>query len=191
MTVEELATAVLNACDAEGIDHMVTGAFAVSFYGIPRSTKDVDVLLSVTGGDPIWRVVSRLEPIVEFDSQVQFDTLTWGRRLVGTTRHSPPLNVELFELFDDAFVQSQFGRRQQRFSKQLGRATWLPTPEDVVVQKLRWGRNKDLDDARDVLAVQGPETLDTAYIEKWCSQHGTMDRLRAALAGIPPLDSES
>jgi len=37
-----------------------------------------------------------------------------------------------------------------------------------------------------VLAVQGPETLDMAYIEKWCGQHGTQDRLRAALAGIPP-----
>ena len=59
---------------------------------------------------------------------------------------------------------------------------------DVVVQKLRWGRNKDLADARDVLAVQGPEALDMAYIEHWCGQHGTLARLHEALAGIPPLD---
>ena len=125
--------------------------------------------------------------MVAFDPQVQFDTLTWGKRQVGVTRQSPPLQVELFELFNDPFVLSQFARKQQRFSEQIGRATWLPTPEDVVVQKLRWGRNKDLDDARDVLAVQGPETLDMAYIEKWCAQHGTTERLRAALASIPPL----
>ena len=55
------------------------------------------------------------------------------------------------------------------------------------VQKLRWGRNKYLDDARDVLAVQGTETLDMAYIEGWCARHGTTDRLTAALAGFPPL----
>jgi hypothetical protein len=48
----------------------------------------------------------------------------------------------------------------------LGRTTWLPTAEDVVVQKLRWGRPKDLEDARDVLAVQGTESLDMAYIEQ-------------------------
>src|SRR5262245_51024206 len=60
----------------------------------------------------------------------------------------------------------------------LGRATWLPTPEDVVVQKLRWGRNKDLDDARDVLAVQGPETLDMGYIRRWCAEHSTAERLK-------------
>lgn len=60
--------------------------------------------------------------------------------------------------------------------------------EGVVVQKLRWGRNKDLDDARDVLAVQGPETLDMEYIERWCAMHGTLERLKTALDGIPPLD---
>ncbi|MBM3879045.1 MAG: hypothetical protein FJ387_04910 [Verrucomicrobia bacterium] len=187
MTVEELAAAVLDACDTEGVDHLITGAFAVSAFGIPRATKDVDILLSVTTGDPIARVVRRLEPIVEFDRQAQFDTLTWSKRLVGTARGSPPFKVELFELFSDPFVLSLFSRRRKAFSDQLGRTTWLPTPEDVIVQKLRWGRNKDLDDARDVLAVQGPETLDMACIEKWCTQHGTTDRLRAALASIPPM----
>jgi hypothetical protein len=187
MTVEQLAAAVVEACDAEGVEHLVTGAFAVSAYGIPRSTKDVDILLSVAVGDPIRRLVVRLEPVVEFDRQVQFDTLTWGKRLVGVTRESPPLKVELFEVFDDPFVLSQFARKRKNFSEQIGRITWLPTPEDVVVQKLRWGRNKDLDDARDVLAVQGPETLDMAYVEKWCAEHGTTERLRTALAGIPPL----
>lgn len=187
MTVEELAAAVLDVCDAESVDHMLTGAFAAGLYGIPRSTKDVDVVLSMKGGDAIGRVATRLEKVVQFDPQVQFDTLTWGRRLVGVTRQSPPLKVELFELFDDPFVQAQFSRRRRMFSGQFQRETWLPTPEDVVVQKLRWGRSKDLDDARDVLAVQGPESLDMAYIGKWCAQHGTTDLLKAALAGIPPL----
>ena len=103
MTVDELAIAVIAACESEGVDHMVTGAFATSVYGIPRSTKDVDVVLSLTGGDPIQRVAARLDPIVEFDPQVQFDTLTWGKRVVGVTRQSPPFKVELFELFDDPF----------------------------------------------------------------------------------------
>jgi len=186
MTVEALAAAVIDACEAEGVDHMVTGAFAYSLYGIPRSTKDVDVVLSLPSGDAAIKVAARLAPSVEFDEQAQFDTLTWGKRLVGTSREIP-LKVELFELFDDPFVLEQFARKRRMFSAQIGRYTWLPTPEDVVVQKLRWGRNKDLDDARDVLAVQGPESLDMAYIESWCDQHGTTGRLQAALSGIPPL----
>ena len=132
-------------------------------------------------------LIARLDPVGQFEAQVFFDTLTWGRRHVGQSRSAPPFKVELFEMFDDPFVQSEFARPQQVFIPVPGRATWLPTPEDVIVQKLRWDRNKDLDDARDVLAIQSTESLDMAYIEKWCAQHGTRARLQAALAGIPPL----
>ena len=132
-------------------------------------------------------LIERLGTLVAFDEQVTFDTLTWGRRHVGKSNSSPPFKVALFETFEDPFVISEFSRRQEVIVPILNRTTWLPTPEDVVVQKLRWGRNKDLDDARDVLAVQGPETLDMAYIKDWCSQHGTTGRLNQALAGIPPL----
>ena len=187
MTIEALAAAVIDACESARVEHMLTGAFAFSMYGIPRSTKDVDVVLDFKIGDSIPQVVERLSSLVHFDSQVQFDTLTWGKRMVGTAKQSPPFKVELFELFDDPFVVEQFARKRRIFSPQLARHTWLPTPEDVVVQKLRWGRNKDLDDARDILAVQGVENLDMAYVEKWCAQHKTSNRLTAALAAIPAL----
>jgi hypothetical protein len=188
MSAEELACAVLDACESEHVEHMLTGAFAHGLYGIPRSTKDVDVVVSAKLGDAIAKVVSQLSGVVRFESQVQFDTLTWGKRLVGESLGVPPFKVELFELFDDPFVLSQFGRKRKMHCTILQRQTWLPTPEDVVVQKLRWGRNKDLDDARDVLAVQGPENLDMPYIEHWCTQHGTLPRLREVIEGIPPLD---
>lgn len=187
MKVEELATMVVQACEAEEVDYMMTGAFAVSYYGIARSTKDVDFVLSLSPSDGVTRVIRHLSPDIAFDSQVQFDTLTWGRRHVGISRKATGLKVELFELFDDPFVRQQFERRRAMHSNQLGRKTWLPTPEDLIIQKLRWGRPKDLDDARDVLAVQGPESLDVPYIENWCSIHGTSERLQKALAEIPPM----
>jgi hypothetical protein len=67
----------------------------------------------------------------------------------------------------------------------LQRHTWLPTPEDVVVQKLRWARPKDLEDAGSVISVQSLSALDMAYIEHWCAQHGTLERLHAVIASIP------
>ena len=185
MTIEQLAAAVIDACEAAGVDHMLTGAFATSVYGVPRSTSDVDVVVDGLAGEPIQRVVAGLAALVSFDPQVQFDTLTWGRRHVGRTRSDPPLLVGLFALFDDPFVQHQFHRRRRIVLPSLGRATWLPRPEDLVVQKLRWGRGKDLDDARDVLAVQGLDHVDLAEIRAWCLQHGTIDRLDAVLAALP------
>jgi hypothetical protein len=187
MTLEALAIKVIEAAESAGVEFMAVGAVAAGAYGVPRSTRDVDLLVSLNVEGGVAALISKLDPVVQFDAQVVFDTLTWGRRHVGQSRSAPPFKVELFEMSDDPFVQSEFARRQQVFVPILGRATWLPTPEDVVVQKLRWGRPKDLDDARDVLAVQSPDSLDMTYIEKWCTQHGTGGRLEAAVAGIPPL----
>ncbi len=187
MKLEDLAVRVIEAAEAAGVEFMAVGAIAAGAYGVPRSTRDVDLLVSVKIPGNVAALIERLGTLVAFDEQVTFDTLTWGRRHVGRSNSSPPFKVELFEIFEDPFVESEFSRRQEVFVPILNRTTWLPTPEDVVVQKLRWGRNKDLDDARDVLAVQGPETLDMAYIRNWCDQHGTTGRLEEALAGIPPL----
>ena len=93
--------------------------------------------------------------------------------------------VELFALGDDPFQQERFRRRVAIAIPQIGPHVYLPTPEDVVVQKIRWGRPKDLEDAKDVVAVQG-EALDMQYIEAWCARHDTRQRLRAILDQSPP-----
>jgi len=186
MTIDDLADAVATACLAESVPHMFTGALATGLYGSPRSTADVDVVVDVADPTAMPRLVARLASVATFDAQVQFDTLTLGGRRVGTTRGLPPLIVELFTLFDDPFVQEQFARRREHFMPTVGRSVPVPTPEDVIVQKLRWGRAKDLDDARDVLAVQTAAGLDMDYIRGWCSRHGTTAALDAILAVLPP-----
>lgn len=185
MTVEEIAIQVIEACETEGVAHMVTGAFAFNYYGIPRSTKDVDLVVDVSPPGKIETVIKRLSSSIEFNAQVQFDTLTWGRRHIGRPKGETSLQVELFELFDDPFVKTQFQRRVQLPLPQLRVHTWIPTAEDVIVQKLRWGRAKDLEDVRDILAVQGIETLDLPYIRQWTDAHRTTERLDSIVANLP------
>jgi hypothetical protein len=187
ITVEKLARLSIMACEAQGAAYMLTGAMAFNYYAVPRSTKDVDIVVSVSDTGSIGKIIQSLEPDIIFSPQVQFDTITWGRRHIGRPPEDSGLSVELFELFDDPFVKAQFDRRLMVSSPSVGMEVWIPTAEDIVVQKLRWARPKDLDDARDVLAVQGPENLDMAYIETWCDTHGTTERLRRVLSEIPPL----
>ena len=187
MNLGNLAIAIFQKAESLGVPHMAVGAIAAGTYGIPRATKDIDLLVSIDIKNGIHQLIAGLSEIIEFESQCQFDTITWGKRHVGVSRSAPPYKVELFEMFDDDFVKSEFSRRQRRFVPLLNREIWLPTAEDIIVQKIRWGRSKDLDDARDVLAVQGPETLDMSYVESWCATHGTSARLAEILASIPPL----
>lgn len=181
MTLEALARKVVEAAESTGVPFMAAGALAAGAYGVPRSTRDVDLLVAVNVGGGLHAMVNALA------EWVVFDTLTWGRRHVGKTRAAPPFKVELFELFDDPFVQEEFARRRQVFVPMLGCKTWLPTAEDVIVQKLRWGRSKDLDDVRDVIAVQGTDRLEIDYIQGWCARHKTQERLQAVMDSIPPI----
>jgi len=187
MNLEDLASQVLNRIDNSGVPYMLVGALAAGVYGVPRATRDIDFLVPVSLGGGVNALIKALSDILEFDQQAVFETLTWGRRHVGKTISLPTLKVELFEIFDDPFVLCEFERRKQIFIPILNRQSWIPTAEDVIVQKLRWGRSKDLDDATDILAVQGPENLDMPYIENWCSIHQTTSRLSDTLARIPPM----
>jgi hypothetical protein len=66
----------------------------------------------------------------------------------------------------------------------------LPTAEDVIITKLRWAvraaRNKDVDDVKDVIAVQA-NRIDWDYVYKWCDVHGTRSLLDEIRASIPEI----
>jgi hypothetical protein len=109
------------------------------------------------------------------ESQLEFELIT------GTVRRKicfTPINfvLEIFQLSDDPFDQSRFKRRIEIQSSVLGGSIWLPTPEDVIIQKLRWSRPQDLVDAENVMIVQ-MDILDWDYICRWTDRHGTTKTL--------------
>ena len=187
MNLYQLASLVIEALEAEDIPYMVVGALSSSVFGVPRATKDVDIVLQLQTGSSLHRLETRLAEVVVFDPQVTFETLTGSVRHILTAKTRPPFIVELFELGSDPFVVERFSRRRSEWSAQISRRIFLPTAEDVIVQKLRWGRPKDLEDAKDVLAVQTPAKLDMDYIARWCEIHRTSGHLRTMLADIEPL----
>ena len=67
----------------------------------------------------------------------------------------------------------------------------MATAEDVLIQKLRWGRRKDLDDIVNLLTVSG-DMLDWEYVGTWTREHGTgalLADLRAEADGGGPESS--
>lgn len=47
MNLYELAARVIAALEAESISYMGVGALSSSVFGIPRATKDVDIVLQL------------------------------------------------------------------------------------------------------------------------------------------------
>lgn len=186
MSNEELTAAAVDALEACQIDYMLVGAFSSNAYGIARSTHDADFVVVVQPGQ-LRALVERLGPDFSLDLQMQMEGITGSVRNVIT--HVPSnFLIELFRLnTTDEHHEERFRRRRRERVEGIQREAWLPTPEDVLIQKLRWQRRKDLDDAVSVLAVSGPK-LDWDYLNSWTRKHGTYSLLQDLLkeAAIVP-----
>ena len=175
-TSEDLVVVVFDTLAALHVSFMVSGSLASNFYGVPRATQDADLVLELSAL-PLDAFASRLQDTFEVDAQLALETVMGSRRLVAHARDLA-FDVELFDLTDDRHDRQRFARRQ--FVDVLGRTVAVPTPEDVIINKLRWwqraGRRKDVDDARNVLAVQRAR-LDQDYLRRWCGELGLLEIL--------------
>ena len=167
MNGNEAVAVLIRELEALGIAYMVTGSFASNVHGIPRSTKDADLILEAPP-EQIDRLLDALRPPLRPDPQMLLETVTSSRRWIVRLARSPFV-IELFLLDNHAFDRSRFDRRV-RGEVLPGMEAWLPTAGDVIVQKLRWSvrakRPKDFSDACEVIQVQAGQ-LDWSYIEKW------------------------
>jgi len=166
---------------------MVMGSFSSNRYGVPRATNDADFVLKLMAEDR-ERLFSSLPAAFKVDPQVGFEMVTGTWRQIIQVPEIP-FTIELFELSSDPDDVSRFARRRKLTL--LSRESWLPTPEDVIIQKLRWSksakRTKDFDDVVAVMGVQGEAALDWDYIRKWCAEHGTLEMLAEATTEAAPL----
>jgi len=180
MNSEEATAAVIDALDALRIPYMVVGSLSTNFYGIPRATQDADIVVQLEPG-ALSALAGRLGPSFRLDPQMSFETVTASRRYILHVADSA-FTIELFLLSEDPHDQQRFARRRRE--RIVNRDVFVPSAEDAIITKLRWshagGRLKDIEDAENVIAVQG-DRIDWDYVTSWCDRHETraiLDRVR-------------
>lgn len=182
MTIDDVTLRVIDALNLSGSPYMLVGSFSSNLYGIPRSTKDADFVVHLEG-DLSPAFYQSLGNDFEIEPQLKFETNT-GTLKQEMTFRGTPFTVELFRLSSDPFDQERFRRRVS--VPLLGRQTFVPTAEAVIVMKLRWFREKDQPDIRNVMTVQRGK-LDWPYIESWCQRHGTLALMQKIRSSVPEI----
>jgi hypothetical protein len=184
VTADEAVVAVIDALESAGIPYMIVGSLASNVHGIPRSTRDADLVVEA---DPsAWDRLGRALPAsLRLHPQGSFEVVTGTMRYLIELSESPFV-CELFALSDDAHDRERFRRRQQ--VRVLGREASVASVEDMIVTKMRWAvearRAKDRDDVRNMIAVRGG-SLDWRYIRQWCTVHRTLEQLESIRSTIP------
>jgi hypothetical protein len=154
--------------DEAGIAFMVTGSFALTYYAVPRMTRDIDLVVDLADGD-VEPVLRRFEPDYYVSHDAAREAIA-NQSSFNLIHLAEVVKVDFIPRRGDPYHLVEFGRRR-RIS--LGDfATWVVSREDLVLAKLLWARESRSEiQLADVRSLVGPE-LDVQYVEDWASRLG-------------------
>lgn len=155
--------AVVEALDGLGLRYAVVGGLAVSAWGAPRATKDVDLYAELAFD---MRPALRRELIArDFDVPAMEEEL----QRFGVFRSLfRPTNV-FVDIFDAQNPLGEAILERRREVQVQGRKRWTAAAEDLAVLKAFSDRARDFEDLMKLIAV-GSRKLDMPYIEKWARE---------------------
>ena len=165
----ELLTVFIGPLEAGQVAYFVTGSIASIFYGEPRLTHDVDIVVHLSKSD--LGKFSTLFPDEQFYCPPEeVIAIEAARRPFGhfnLIHHGSGFKADIYPDGDDHLHQWAFSRRK-RIELGAGSALWLAPPEYVIIRKLEYfregGSEKHLEDIRKMLP-QIEDGLDRAFLQ--------------------------
>jgi len=186
MTPDQVLREVAGILSRSDIPYMVTGSFASSMLGLPRSTRDLDVVV-----DPQSHQVGDLYGAFDpnswyIDALVVRDAFE-RRSMFNAVHLESGWKVDVIFRKDRAWSREEFSRRTPLVVGNV--PVMFLRAEDSILSKLEWVRQggslRQIEDAGTVLDVQG-DALDFAYLEKWAAEIGVSDLLERIRSGREP-----
>ena len=143
--------------DREQVPHMVIGGFAVTVWGEPRFTRDLDVTVSVPPeklGAIVGLISSQFTPLVA--NPMKFVTET---RVLPIMVQTVPVNLVFAALpYEEAAIA-----RARKLVLKNG-SVQVCSPEDLILYKIVSDRAREHDDIEGVFRYRHSE-LDYAYVD--------------------------
>lgn len=182
MSEQELLADCLRRLNRAGVSYYLTGSMASNYWGIPRTTHDLDFVVQMP--------VSAVPRIVqEFSGDFYLEEAA-----VRAAYHPPhqfnaidtrsALKVDFWLPKPEPFDREMLRRRMH--VTLFDEPAWIATAEDVILHKLLWNRispsDRQLGDAAGVVAVQA-DALDKNYLGLWARELKLTADLERLLSG--------
>lgn len=170
MSVSEVLRRISVALDHAGIAYMLTGSFASSYHGAPRSTQDIDIVIAANP-EQLRTFVQSL-PSGKYYADLDAALEAHRRQsLFNVIDLATGWKIDLIIRKSRGFSQEEFGRR--RLVNVQGLPLFVASAEDVVIAKLEWSKlaqsQRQIDDVAAMLRLRW-ESLDWPYLERWISE---------------------
>jgi len=170
MSLPEVLQRITTMLDEAGVAYMLTGSFASAYYGSPRSTQDIDLIIAGTLEElrkfveslPVGKYYADLDAAIEaYQKQSMFNVIDL----------ESGWKIDLILRKSRAFSQEEFKRRQA--VNMQGMHLFVASAEDVVIAKLEWAKraqsHRQIEDAAGIMKIRG-NSLDHSYIKRWIGE---------------------
>lgn len=169
---------------------MLTGSFASSLQGEPRSSHDIDLVVDIQA-DAVDDIVQSFSPPRFYLNKDRVAEAVARRDVFNLIDSDTGNKVDFWLLTDEPFDRMRFSRRHSE--KVLGIKIAVSAPEDTILAKLRWAKlsgssAKQLTDALRVYEVQFG-TLDIDYLHDWAKKIGVESLLKEIEAEAETIES--
>jgi hypothetical protein len=171
MEPSELLRFLVTALESLGLRYFVTGSTVTIFYGEPRFTNDIDVVVDL----PNSAVSDFCERFPEGEFYVSEEAVRDAivrRSQFNIIHPASGLKIDVMIPDGSPFNRSRFDRAK----RVRAGADWdasFATPEDAIIKKLEYYREgrseKHLRDIAGILKTSRDE-VDLEYIERWISE---------------------
>jgi hypothetical protein len=166
---------LIDALDAVGVPHMVSGSLASARHGESRATQDIDVVI-----DPTAAQISDLARLFEAEDWYVGDgsTALSRRSEFNVIDPTSGWKADLIIRKDRPYSLEEFSRRRRVTVG--GIELWMVTAEDSILSKLEWAADSRSDrQLRDVASVirQQRDSLDWDYLASWATELRVADLL--------------
>jgi hypothetical protein len=176
MSISEVLRKVVFALDSAEVPYMLTGSFASTYYGVTRSTQDIDLVIDPTPDQ--LRLFAASLPDREYyvDAEAAQQALA-HHSLFNVIDLAAGWKVDFIICKARAFSHEEFRRRQRVMIGEL--PIFVATAEDVVLSKLEWAKRgksrRQLEDVAAILKIAG-KSLDRSYLEFWVKDLGVEEQ---------------
>jgi hypothetical protein len=185
MEQSELLHFVIEALETIGLRYFVTGSMATIFFGEPRFTNDIDIVVDLPA-DKIAQLCAAFPSPDFYLSEETVRRAVSRRGQFNVIHPSSGLKVDMMVPTDSPFNRSRFARAKKIRPAPDFDATFS-SAEDVILKKMEayreGGSEKHLRDITGVLKISGAK-LECGYIEDWADRLGTAEIWREILKRV-------
>ena len=172
MDFQKLLVKIAKILNKLRIPYIITGGYAVSIWGRPRSTFDIDAVIELpeSGIDALARALRGISEISYIDESMM-ESAVKRRGEFNFIHGESGIKVDFWVLKDDSFDVSRIKRRIPK--RILGEKVYFISPEDLILSKLEWYQKsqstRHLEDIESILKISG-EKLDMRYLKEWAQR---------------------